>query len=123
VLPAGTALRPQELGVAASLGLPQILVRQRPRVAVFSTGDEVTEPGDERKPGQIYDSNRFALRGLAEAAGAQVTDHGVVPDIFDELHARLLAAAGCADIVLTSGGVSVGDYDPVTAVPQEPGGI
>jgi len=123
VLAAGTVLRPQEMGVAASLGLPQILVRQRPRVAVFSTGDEVAEPGGERKPGQIYDSNRFALRGLAEAAGAHVTDHGVVPDVFDELHARLLAAAGSADVVLTSGGVSVGDYDLVKAVLQEAGGI
>ena len=123
VLPAGTVLRPQELGVAASLGLAQLLVRQPPRVAILSTGDEVAEPGGGRKPGQIYDSNRFALRGLAEAAGAQVTDHGIVPDLFDELHARLLAAAGSADIVLTSGGVSVGDYDLVKAVLQEAGGI
>jgi molybdopterin molybdotransferase len=123
VLPAGTLLRPQELGVAASLGLAQLLVRQQPRVAILSTGDEVAEPGAERKPGQIYDSNRFALRGLSEAAGAQVTDHGIVPDLFDELHARLLAAAGSADIVLTSGGVSVGEHDLVKAVLQEAGGI
>ncbi len=123
VLPAGTVLRPQELGVAASLGLAQLLVRQRPRVAILSTGDEVAEPGGDRKPGQIYDSNRFALRGLAEAAGAHVTDHGIVPDRFDELHARFLAAAGSADIVLTSGGVSVGEYDLVKAVLQEAGGI
>ncbi len=123
VLPAGTVLRPQELGVAASLGLAQLMVRQRPRVAILSTGDEVAEPGVERKPGQIYDSNRFALRGLAEAAGAQAADHGVVPDLFDELYARLLAAAASADIVLTSGGVSVGDYDLVKAVLQETGGI
>jgi molybdopterin molybdotransferase len=123
VIPAGSVLRPQEMGVAASLGLAQLLVRQRPRVAVLSTGDEVAEPGVDRKPGQIYDSNRFALRGLAEAAGARVTDHGVVPDLFDELHARLLAAATSADIVLTSGGVSVGDYDLVKAVLQEAGDI
>jgi molybdopterin molybdotransferase len=123
VMPAGTVLRPQELGVAASLGLAQLLVRQRPRVAVLSTGDEVAEPGGARKPGQIYDSNRFTLCGLAESAGALVTDHGVVPDLFNELHARLLAAAGSADIVLTSGGVSVGDYDLVKAVLQDAGGI
>src|SRR5262249_53897913 len=85
VLPTGTVLRPQEQGVAASLGLAQLLVSQRPRVAVLSTGDEVVEPGSERKPGQIYDSNRLALRGLAQAAGAQVTDHGTVPDVFEEL--------------------------------------
>jgi molybdopterin molybdotransferase len=123
VLPAGTALRPQELGVAASLGLAQLTVRQRPRVAILSTGDEVAEPGQSRAPGQIYDSNRFALRGLAEAAGGAVTDHGIVPDRFDDLRARLLAAAASADVVLTSGGVSVGDYDLVKAVLRDAGGI
>ena len=123
VLPAGSVLRPQEMGVAASLGLAQILVRQKPRVAVLSTGDEVVEPGDARKPGQIFDSNRFSLRGLVEAAGGQVTDYGIVPDLFDVLHSRLLQAAASADIVVTSGGVSVGDYDLVKAVLQQAGGI
>ncbi len=123
VLAAGRVLRPQELGVAASLGFPQILVRQRPRVAVLSTGDEVVEPGDARKPGQIFDSNRFSLHGLVEAAGGAVTDYGIVPDLHDVLHARLTEAARSADIVLTSGGVSVGDYDLVKAVLQEAGGI
>ncbi|OGL20283.1 MAG: hypothetical protein A3K12_15190 [Candidatus Rokubacteria bacterium RIFCSPLOWO2_12_FULL_71_19] len=123
VLEAGTVLRPQELGVAASLGLPQLSVRQRPRVAIVSTGDEVAEPGALRKPGQIYDSNRFALRGLVEQAGGRAIDHGVVPDLFDELQTRLLEAARGADIVLTSGGVSVGDYDLVKAVLRESGGI
>lgn len=123
VLPAGGVLRPQELGVAASLGLPQLLVRQRPRVAILSTGDEVAEPGDVRKPGQIFDSNRFSLYGLVEAAGGEPTDHGIVPDLYDVLHARLRAAAATADIVLTSGGVSVGDYDLVKAVLQDAGGI
>jgi len=123
VLPAGTVLRPQELGVAASLGLPQLLVRQKPRVAILSTGDEVAEPGDVRKPGQIFDSNRFSLHGLVEAAGAAPTDHGIVPDLYDVLHARLSSAAATADVVLTSGGVSVGDYDLVKAVLQDAGGI
>jgi molybdopterin molybdotransferase len=123
VLPAGNVLRPQELGVAASLGLPQLLVRQKPRVAILSTGDEVVEPGDARKAGQIFDSNRFSLHGLVEAAGGEPTDHGIVPDLYDVLHARLRAAAATADIVLTSGGVSVGDYDLVKAVLQDAGGI
>lgn len=123
VLPAGVALRPQELGVAASLGLPHLLVRQKPRVAILSTGDEVTEPGHARKPGQIFDSNRFALHGLVEAAGGEPTDHGIVPDLYDVLHARLRAAATTADVVLTSGGVSVGDHDLVKAVLQDAGGI
>jgi molybdopterin molybdotransferase len=123
VLPAGLALRPQELGVAASLGLPQLLVRQRPRVAILSTGDEVAEPGHSRKTGQIFDSNRFSLHGLVEASGGEPTDHGIVPDLYDVLHARLRAAAATADVVLTSGGVSVGDHDLVKAVLQDAGGI
>jgi len=123
VLPAGGVLRPQEIGVAASLGLAQLLVRRKPRVAILSTGDEVAEPGSVRKPGQIYDSNRFSLRGLVEGAGAIAVDDGIVPDQFDELHARLLRAAEHADVVLTSGGVSVGDYDLVKAVLQQAGGI
>src|SRR5262249_8273080 len=106
VVAAGTVLRPQELGVAASLGLAQVLVRQRPRVAVLSTGDEVAEPGSERKPGQIYDSNRFALTTLVEAAGGEFTEHGIVPDVSAELVRRLRDAAASADVVLTSGGVS-----------------
>lgn len=123
VLPAGGVLRPQEIGVAASLGLAQLLVRRKPSVAILSTGDEVAEPGSVRKPGQIYDSNRFSLRGLVEGAGATAVDDGIVPDQFDELHARLLRAAEHADVVLTSGGVSVGDYDLVKAVLQQAGGI
>jgi molybdopterin molybdotransferase len=123
VLPAGGVLRPQEIGVAASLGQAQLLVRRKPRVAILSTGDEVVEPGSARKPGQIYDSNRFSLRGLVEDAGATVVDDGIVPDQFDELHSRLLRAAEHADVVLTSGGVSVGDYDLVKAVLQQAGGI
>ncbi|HTY77767.1 MAG TPA: gephyrin-like molybdotransferase Glp [Candidatus Bathyarchaeia archaeon] len=123
VLPAGTVLRPQEIGVAASLGLAQLGVRQKPRVAILSTGDEVAEPGSDRKPGQIFDSNRFSLRGLVEAAGAQPVDDGIVPDRMGELHTRLLRAAEHADVVLTSGGVSVGDYDLVKSVLQQAGGI
>jgi molybdopterin molybdotransferase len=123
VLPAGSVLRPQEIGVAASLGLAQLYVRQKPRVAVLSTGDEVAEPGSPRKSGQIYDSNRFSLRGLLEASGAEIVDDGIVPDQFDELQSRLLRASEYADIVLTSGGVSVGDHDLVKAVLQQAGGI
>jgi len=123
VIAAGSALRPQELGLIASLGFPQVLVRQRPRVAILSTGDEVAEPGRPRKPGQIYDSNRFSLRGQVEAAGGGVTDLGIVPDLHDALKTRLLEASQTAEIVLTSGGVSVGIYDLVKDVLQEIGGI
>jgi molybdopterin molybdotransferase len=123
VIPAGVLVRPQEMGVAASLGLPQLLVRQRPRVAILSTGDEVAEPGGPRRPGQIYDSNRYTLRGLVEAAGGAARDHGIAPDRADDLAARMAAAAADADVVLTSGGVSVGDYDLVKSVLKDAGGI
>ncbi len=123
VIRSGTVLRPQELGVIASLGFPQVLVRQKVRVAILSTGDEVAEPGEPRKPGQIYDSNRFSLRGLVEQAGGVAIDFGVAPDVREELKARLLEASRAADIVLTSGGVSVGIYDLVKDVLGEIGGI
>lgn len=123
VITAGSVLRPQEQGLVASLGLPQVLVRQKPRVAILSTGDEVAEPGQPRKPGQIYDSNRFSLRGLVETAGGAVTDLGIVPDVREELKACLIEASQSAEIVLTSGGVSVGIYDLVKDVLQEIGGI
>ena len=94
VLTAGTVLRPQEIGLVASLGVWQLLVHQRPRVALLSTGDEVAEPGTPRKPGQIYDSNRFTLRGLVHARAAPTIDLGIVPDVRDVLRARLREAAG-----------------------------
>lgn len=123
VIGAGTVLRPQELGVAASLGFLLIPVRQKVRVAILSTGDELAEPGQPRRPGQIYDSNRFSLRGLVEAAGGVAIDFGIVPDRPEELRSRLLEAGGAAEIVLTSGGVSVGVYDLVKEVLGEIGGI
>ena len=123
VIEAGTVLRPQELGLAASLGFCQIAVHARPRVALLSTGDEVAEPGTARKPGQIYDANRFALCGSVEQCGGAVIDLGIVPDRREELRARLLEAADMADLVITSGGVSVGVYDLVKEVLAEIGGI
>jgi molybdopterin molybdotransferase len=123
VVEAGTVLRPQEIGVLASLGGRQVLVSQRPRVALLSTGDEVAEPGRPRTPGQIYDSNRFTLRGLVTQAGAEPIDLGIVADVRDVLRARLLEASRLADVVITSGGVSVGVYDLVKDVLGEIGGI
>jgi molybdopterin molybdotransferase len=123
VISAGTVLRPQELGLAASLGLCQLAVHVRPRVALLSTGDEVAEPGTPRKPGQIYDANRFALCASVEQCGGAVIDLGIVPDRREELRARLIEAADMADLVITSGGVSVGVYDLVKDVLEEIGGI
>ncbi len=123
VIEAGSVLRPQELGLIASLGFPQVLVRRRPRVAILSTGDEVAEPGYPRRPGQIYDSNRFILHGAVLQGGGEVVDLGIVPDDRDRLRASLLDASRLADVVVTSGGVSVGDYDLVKNVLGEVGAI
>jgi molybdopterin molybdotransferase len=92
-------------------------------VALLSTGDEVAEPGTPRRPGQIYDANRFTLRGSIEQCGGEVLDLGIVPDVHAELSARLREAADMADVVLTSGGVSVGAYDLVKTVLGELGTI
>jgi molybdopterin molybdotransferase len=119
----GTVLRPQELGLITSLGQWQVLVHRRPRVALLSTGDEVVEPGTPRKAGQIYDANRFALRGSIEQCGGDVIDLGIVADLRDELRARLLEAARVGDVVVTSGGVSVGALDFVKDVLGEIGAI
>jgi molybdopterin molybdotransferase len=119
----GTVLRPQELGLITSLGRWQVFVHRRPRVALLSTGDEVVEPGTPRKAGQIYDANRFTLRGSIEQCGGEVIDLGIVADARDELRARLLEAAGVGQIVVTSGGVSVGVLDLVKDVLDEIGAI
>lgn len=123
VLERGVQLRPQEIGLIASLGYWQVSVRRRPRVALVSTGDEVAEPGTPRAAGQIYDANRFTLRGSVEHAGGEVVDLGIVPDVRDELRSRLVDASRVADVVITSGGVSVGDYDLVKEVLGELGGV
>jgi len=119
----GTVLRPQELGLVTSLGQWQVLVHRRPRVALLSTGDEVVEPGTPRRAGQIYDANRFTLRGSIEQCGGEVVDLGIVADVREELRARLLEAAGIGDMVVTSGGVSVGVLDFVKDVLGEIGAI
>ena len=123
VIGAGSLLRPQEIGVIASLGQRQVFVSQRPRVALLSTGDEVAEPGWPRAAGQIYDSNRPTLRGLVSQCGGEVIDLGIVPDERAVLRDRLLEAGEVADVVITSGGVSVGVYDLVKDVLGEIGGI
>ncbi|HEU4369575.1 MAG TPA: gephyrin-like molybdotransferase Glp [Methylomirabilota bacterium] len=123
VIERGTVLRPQEIGLVTSLGIWQLGVHRRPRVALLSTGDEVAEPGTPRRPGQIYDSNRFTLRGSIELAGGEVLDLGIVPDTREVLTARLREAAAMADVVVTTGGVSVGAYDLVKDVLAELGTI
>ena len=111
VLAPGVRLTPQALGMAASVGAATLQVLRRPRVAVFSTGDELAMPGQPLKPGAIYNSNRFMLRGLLQAAGCEVLDLGIVPDRLDATRDALRRAADGNDLILTSGGVSVGEED------------
>ena len=113
ILPADTRLTPQALGLAASVGCAQLEVCRRVRVAVFFTGDELTMPGEPLKPGAIYNSNRFTLRGLLEKLGCEVTDYGIVADQLEATRATLREAAHAHDLILTCGGVSVGEEDHV----------
>lgn len=113
ILPAGTRLRAQELGLAASVGLAELPVLRKPRVAVFFTGDELTMPGEPLKPGAIYNSNRFLLRGLLENLGCIIADFGIVPDTLSATRETLRRAAQESDLIITSGGVSVGEEDHI----------
>ncbi len=111
VVAAGSRLTPQALGMAASVGIGTLAVARRPRVALFSTGDELVMPGQPLAPGQIYNSNRYTLRGLIEALGAECVDLGIVEDDLDATRAALRRAAATADVIVTCGGVSVGEED------------
>ena len=113
ILAAGTRLRAQALGLAASVGLANLPVVRRPRVAVFFTGDELAMPGEPLQPGAIYNSNRFTLRGLLQNLDCDVTDFGIVPDSLTATRDTLRAAAAENDLIITSGGVSVGDEDHI----------
>jgi molybdopterin molybdotransferase len=111
VLHRGQRLTPQALGLAASVGAARLQVLRRPRVAVFSTGDELAMPGEPLAPGAIYNSNRFTLRALLQAAGCEVSDQGIVRDTLAATRAALRAAAAGNDLIVTSGGVSTGEED------------
>ncbi|RZJ61256.1 MAG: molybdopterin molybdenumtransferase MoeA [Acidovorax sp.] len=117
VLARGTRLSPAELGLAASIGLHVLQVARRPRVALFSTGDELVMPGevppDQMRPGAIYNSNRFFLRAMLQRLGCEETDLGIVPDRRDATVEALRSASADHDLILTSGGVSVGEEDHI----------
>ncbi|GIX30322.1 MAG: molybdopterin molybdenumtransferase MoeA [Porticoccaceae bacterium] len=123
VLPAGRRLRPQELGLAASLGQAALTVFQPLRVALIATGDELVEPGERLRPGRIYDSNRATLRGLLGSWGVEVFDYGIVRDSRADLAAVLAEAGEEADVIVATGGMSVGEEDHVRSVLAELGSL
>lgn len=127
VLKRGQKLGPSELGLAASLGLAHLQVMSRPKVALFSTGDELVMPGDvapaDMPPGAIYNSNRFFLRALLHRLGCEVSDLGIVPDRREATIAALKTAADHHDLIVTSGGVSVGEEDHVKPAVQALGAL
>ena len=111
ILPAGKRLLPQDIGLAASVGLKALPVFRKIRLGLFFTGDELVMPGEPLAPGRIYNSNRFTLRGLAQVFGCEVRDYGIVPDGLEATREVLRRAAGECDVIVTSGGVSVGEAD------------
>ncbi len=111
VLPAGIRLTAQAMGLAASVGAATLRIARRPRVALFSTGDELMMPGEPLKPGAIYNSNRYTLRGLIQQLGCECVDLGIVPDRLDATRDALRRAAIDNHVIVTSGGVSVGEED------------
>ena len=123
ILKAGVKLRPQEIALAAAAGLPELPVYRRIRVGVFFTGDELVQPGEPLPPGAIYNSNRYALRALLEGMGCEVRDLGAVADTLDATRDALRRAAADNDLVLTSGGVSVGEEDHVKPAVEAEGSL
>ena len=123
VLRAGRRLRAQDLGLAASVGRAELAVRRPLRVAMFSTGDELREPGETLGPGAIFDANRYVLGALLAAQGCAVTDLGILRDDVALVRAALAGAATDHDLLFTSGGVSVGDEDHVKAAVESEGAL
>ena len=123
VLAAGIRLRPQDTGLAASVGLKSLPVHRRIRIGLFFTGDELVMPGDPLLPGRIYNSNRFTLNGMAKLFGCEVRDYGIVPDRLEATREVLRRAATENDIIVTSGGVSVGEEDHVKPAVEAEGSL
>jgi molybdopterin molybdotransferase len=111
ILPAGKRLLPQDTGLAASVGIKALPVFRKLRLGLFFTGDELVMPGEPLPPGRIYNSNRFTLRGLAAVFGCELRDYGIVPDSLEATREVLRRVAGECDLIVTSGGVSVGEAD------------
>lgn len=122
-LPAGRRLQPRDVALLAALGIDRVTVRRRPKVAVFSTGNELREPGGALGVAAIYDSNRYSLMALLRRLGCDVRDLGILPDRRDATEAALREAARTADLVVTSGGVSTGEEDHVKAAISAAGAL
>ncbi len=123
VLAAGKRLRPQELGLLASLGYARVAVYRQLRVGLLSSGDELREPGEELSPGQLYNANRYSLLGVLRSLGLAVTDYGVMADDLAETRDTLARAATEQDVLITSGGVSVGEEDHLKQAVRELGDL
>lgn len=123
VLPAGTLLGPPELGLLATMGLVRVRVHRRPTVAVLSTGDELVEPDQPLRPGAIRDSNRYALMAAARAAGCEAVSFGMVRDDVRAQEGAIRSALVDADVVITSGGVSVGTRDLIKSILERLGTV
>ncbi len=121
VLERGQRLKPQHVGLAASVGAAELEVFTPLRIAIFSTGDEIREPGSDLPSGSVYDANRYMLAGLCRGLGATVSDLGILADDLEIVRAALAGAAADHDLILTSGGVSVGEEDHVKAAVEELG--
>jgi len=123
IVVAGKRLLPQDTGLAASVGIGTVPVYRRVHLGLFFTGDELVMPGEPLAPGRIYNSNRFTLNGMARAFGCDVHDYGIVPDSLDATRAALKRAAAECDILVTSGGVSVGEADYVKPAVEAEGSL
>ncbi len=123
VLAAGTRIGAAEMGLAASVGVAELPVFRRLKVACFFTGDELVTPGTPLRPGQIYNSNRYTLTGLVQGLGCELIDLGIVPDTLEATQAALEGAASVADVIVTSGGVSVGEADYVKEAVEKLGRV
>lgn len=123
ILDTGTRLRAQDLGLIASTGVASVAVRRSLRVAVVSTGDELREPGEPLGPGQIYNSNRYTLIGCLQRLGQQIIDGGILPDDLTQTAERLQQLSQSADLIITSGGVSVGEADCLGQLLREQGQV
>ncbi|MGL4667718.1 MAG: molybdopterin molybdotransferase MoeA [Saezia sp.] len=121
VIPCGKCMGVADIGLAASVGVAEFKVYRRPKVALFVTGDELTQPGEALKPGAIYNSNQYVLRELLHKSGCEVSDLGIIRDSLPLVEAHLKEAAKTHDLILTSGGVSVGEEDHVKHAVQNLG--